>query len=77
MNIKTDLDKARLAVADQSFAEADFGDSVVGETGGWTIDGNFYSIKVFWEQEDGPSVIGSYGVEFAPESDQVIDTWHQ
>ena len=72
-----DLEKARRAVADKAFAEADFGDAVVGETGGWQSDGNYWSLRVFWEQPEGPSRSGSFGVEFRPDSDKVVETWSQ
>lgn len=72
-----DLDKARRAAADKAFADAEFGDAVVGETGSWQSDGDYWSLRVFWEQPEGPSVAGCFGVEFLPDADKVLETWSQ
>lgn len=73
----SDLQEARKKKAEDLFANADFGDAVVGETGSWQEDGKYLSIKVYWEQKSGPSISGSFGVEFATDSSDVVDTWYQ
>ena len=36
-----------------------------------------WSLRVFWEQPEGPSVAGYFGVEFLPDTDKVLETWSQ
>jgi hypothetical protein len=68
------LDERRLDAAQRRFERADVGE--VAGLDGWTQDGDFYSIGVYWENEDGgDSIFGSFGVEFKPNSTKIIDEW--
>lgn len=69
--------KKQQQAAEQAFAEADL--PPVAGTGGWEIDGDYWSQVVFWENEDEgmPSIKGSFGVEFEAGSDKIVRRWYQ
>lgn len=42
----------------------------------WDIDGVYWSKRVFWCNEE-TSILGSFGIEFAPDSVEITDHWTQ
>lgn len=52
----------------------------LGSFDSWNRDGDIWSRALYWENEDDPdadSVLGSFGVRFAPNSDEIIESWQQ
>jgi hypothetical protein len=71
-----ELEIKRREAATKAFESADL-PSVSG-TGGWTQDGDFWSMAFFCEndeQPDEPSIKGSFGVRFEPRSAKIKDRW--
>lgn len=68
-------DKRRLA-AQQAFESAKLPE-VASTNGGWCIDGVFWTQPVFWENPDGDSIRGDFGVTFEEGTAKILDTWNQ
>lgn len=45
------------------------------ESESWDEDGRIWCRTVYWENEEGPSRRGSFGLEFDEDSTEVIDWW--
>ncbi len=71
-----ELATRRREVADRTFEEYDFGPFKVTDSDGWTIDGKYWSRKVYGNTEEGRSW-ASFGVEFVDNSTEVRATWCQ
>jgi hypothetical protein len=78
MQTAPDLQTLRRKAADDYFANADLGNFEVSDTGPWTIDEQYWSRWVYGEDfETKKSHRFSFGVEFAQNSDKIIDSWQQ
>ena len=66
------LHQKRADKAQEHFEAADLPE--VAAIGEWTEDGDVWSLLVFWEGQH-KSKRGSYGVEFAPGSTKIIESW--
>lgn len=71
------LDQRRETAAQWAYEQAPL--TGVEDQDGWNADGDFYSRTVYWqpEEEGDDTVSGSFGVQFAPDSDKIIDWWWQ
>lgn len=72
-----DIGNERRIAADIAFSAAEIGD--VEDSDGWNIDGVYWSCRVYYKNPDpdGDSIAGSYGVQFAPDTAEIVDSWHQ
>jgi hypothetical protein len=62
--------------ADQAFSLYDMGDMEVKDTGTWnTIETDEWSMPVYVENADEPSVRLTFVVRFAPDSPEVADAY--
>lgn len=68
------LEDQRAIAADRFFEQADLPE-IAGTTSGWTRDGIFWSKGIFWENGDQPSIRGSFGVEFRPDTVEIMGNW--
>ena len=66
----------RHRAAENAFEGYDFGDLVIGGTGGWLSEGEIFSRKVFLETEGvyAPSELASFQIIFAKDSAEILDT---
>jgi len=70
------LEDQREQEAQKAFEQAELAE--IKDFDGWERDGRFWSRRIYWEAEnDQPSIAGSFGVEFQPDTAIVIDTWNQ
>lgn len=73
------LEAARRKAADEAWESAKLPN--IEASDGWTIDGVFWSRKVFWSNPGAEStcgsIVGSFGVAFEADSAKIIDQWHQ
>lgn len=40
----------------------------------WEVDGRYWTRRVYWEGGD-QSVVGSFGIEFVPDSVEILEHW--
>jgi len=74
MNLK----EKRLIAANESFYNNEF--AGVKDCDNWCQDNIYFSRRIYWDNpddEDGDSLSGSYGVEFEPNSDNIVAEWWQ
>jgi hypothetical protein len=75
--LKMDTIHNRRQAADQALAEWECNGVV--DVGNWDFDGPYASCPVYYENPedpDGPSIMGSFGVEF-DDNDKIIGSWFQ
>jgi hypothetical protein len=72
-----DLDKQRRKAADDAFENATL--APIEDTDGWqwTSGSNIWTRRIYWKNEatHQPSIAGSFGVEFAENSTEIIEFW--
>lgn len=68
------LENERDMAAQRYFEYADLPE-IAAVDSGWTRDGIFWSKGIFWENGDKPSIRGSFGVEFRPNTDEIVGDW--
>lgn len=71
------LESKRRTAADTHFENAEFENQTVTDHDGWTIDGNYWSKRVYGDNEDGSRFCSSYGVEFKKDSNKIIESWSE
>jgi hypothetical protein len=71
---RTELENQRDVAADRYFEQADLPE-IADTDSGWTRDGIFWSKGIYWENEDQPSLRGSFGVEFCPDTAKIVGDW--
>lgn len=76
-NDKAPLETLRREAADKAFEQYNFGDCGVSKSGQWTIDGVYWSRLVYFDNDEGSAARVSFGVEFKPETNEIIDSWVQ
>jgi hypothetical protein len=69
---KEDLAEMRRPFADRYWEQADI--PAVEAAEHWDVDGRYWTRRVFWEGGD-QSVVGSFSVEFLPDSVEILDHW--
>lgn len=68
------LEHERAVTAVRHFEYADLPE-IAAVDAGWTRDGIFWSKGIYWENEDQPSRRGSFGVEFRPDTAEIVGDW--
>lgn len=68
------LETQREIAAQRYFEQADLPE-ICETDSGWTRDGIFWSKGIYWENGDQPSRRGSFGVEFQPDTDEIVGDW--
>jgi len=68
------LESLRDSEADRVFETEDLPE-IAATDSGWTRDGVFWSKGVYWENLEGDSIRGSFGVEFRPDTAEVAEKW--
>jgi hypothetical protein len=66
-----ELERKRDEVADEAFMNSDI--PPLSDSGRWTRDGNIWVCKVYLDSGEP----GSFGVEFAEGTTEIVDTWSQ
>lgn len=75
------VDEDELIRQREQAAEDVFGDAeippIVDIAGDWETNGDYWSVGVYWQNEnfDEDSIIGSFNVEFKPDTSEIIDYW--
>ena len=67
------LAELRRPAAQQFWESADIPRFLESES--WDEDGRYWCRTVYWENDDGPSKRGLFGLEFEEDSTEVIDWW--
>jgi len=71
------LEQARDHAADHAFSNTDLPE-IKDYNRGWDRDGNHWHKTVYWEEEKGgDSIRGSFDVEFAPNSADILTVDHE
>jgi len=70
------LEEKRRQQADKHFEKFDFKEETVTDQGRWNEDGIYFSKPVHLQSDSGTRRV-SFGVEFAPNSDTIINDWQQ
>jgi hypothetical protein len=71
------LEQARAHAADHAFSNTDLPE-IKDYNRGWDRDGNHWHKTVYWEEEKGgDSIRGSFDVEFAPNSADILTVDHE
>lgn len=68
------LENERAVAAVRYFEYADLPE-IAAVDAGWTRDGIFWSKGIFWDNGDQPSIRGSFGVEFRPDTAEIVCDW--
>lgn len=68
------LEHERAVTAVRHFEYADLPE-IAAVDAGWTRDGIFWSKGIYWENGDQPSRRGSFGVEFRPDTAEIVGDW--
>lgn len=68
------LESLRDIEADKFFQAAELPE-IAATDSGWTRDGIFWSKGVYWENPEGDSIRGSFGVEFRPDTAEIMGDW--
>jgi hypothetical protein len=65
------LNEQRSFLAACAFGEYDFGDLIVSDDSSWDIDGTQWTKTVFFEDDDKPSIKGTFSLSFVPDSSYI------
>lgn len=68
------LELLRDSEADRFFETEDLPE-IAATDSGWTRDGVFWSKGVYWENPEGDSIRGSFGVQFRPDTTDIVGKW--
>ena len=71
---RQNLEILRDAAAEMFFQAAELPE-IAATDSGWTRDGIFWSKGIYWENPEGDSIRGSFGVEFRPDTAEIMGDW--
>lgn len=71
---RASLEQSRDEAAERFFQQADLPE-IEDTDSGWTRDGIFWSKGIYWANPDGDSIRGSFGVQFRPDTAEIVGDW--